>query len=113
MYIASMLKDSIDGSLSSKRVVTILAFILCAIAFIANLFFGMTMERFIFDTMAYIAMAGLGATVAEKFTAAEKVRVEQHYQASSQPPQYNTYTPPAPYNAPKGRRLPNQEDPLI
>lgn len=121
MYIASMLKDSIDGSLSSKRVVTILAFILCAIAFVANLFFGMTMERFIFDTMAYIAMAGLGATVAEKFTAAEKVRVEQRYQASYsnqyQPPQYGGYTPPyntpAPYNTPRGRRLPNQEDPLI
>lgn len=106
MQLSSMLKDSIDGTLSSKRVVTLLAFILCAIAFIANLFFGMTMERFIFDSMAYIAMAGLGATVAEKFTQAERVKVEQRYE---------TYKTQAYYNQPiqRGNKIPPSRDPLI
>lgn len=105
MELSSMLKDGIDGTLSSKRVVTLLAFVLCAIAFIANLFFGMTMERFIFDSMAYIAMAGLGATVAEKFTAAEKTRVEQRYET------YRSQT----YNVAQSSRnkIPPSKDPLI
>jgi hypothetical protein len=66
--LSGMLSDSIDGSLSSKRVVTLSAFLLCATAFIANLFFQLKIDQFIFDSMAYIAMAGLGATVAEKFS---------------------------------------------
>lgn len=75
------------------------------------------MEKFIFDSMSYIAIAGLGVTVAEKFTGAERVKVEQRYDYyrsnQYQPPQYNTYTPPSRYNIPSGRRLPIQEDPLI
>lgn len=115
MQYYSMLKDGIDGSLSSRRVITVLAFILCAIAFIANLFFGLSMEKFIFDSMSYIAMAGLGATVAEKFSGAEKIKAEQQYfdRANRYPQQYNTYTPPTPYNTMRGRRLPEQEDPLL
>lgn len=68
LKLSSMLQDGIDGSLSSKRVVTLSAFLLCAIAFVANMFFGKKIDQFIFDSMSYIAMAGLGATVAEKFS---------------------------------------------
>jgi hypothetical protein len=57
---------SADG-ISSKRVVTFLAFIFCSIAFFANLFFGLTIEENIFEGMMYIAIAGLGVTAAEKF----------------------------------------------
>lgn len=107
MQMSSMLQDSIDGSLSSKRVVTISAFLLCAIAFIANLFFGMKIDQFIFDSMSYIAMAGLGATVAEKFTKSETIR-------TAQSPNYYPYQ--APQNQAYQRRgncLPIQQDPLI
>jgi len=55
-----------DG-ISSKRVITFLAFIFCSIAFFANLFFGYTVEENMFEGMMYIAIAGLGVTAAERF----------------------------------------------
>lgn len=55
-----------DG-ISSKRVVTFLAFIFCSIAFFANLFFGYTIDDKLFDGMMYIVIAGLGVTAAERF----------------------------------------------
>jgi hypothetical protein len=64
----SMLTDGTDEGISSKRVVTLLAFILCATAFVANLFFGLTVDEKIFEGMMYIAIAGLGFTASEKFT---------------------------------------------
>jgi dolichyl-phosphate-mannose--protein O-mannosyl transferase len=64
----SMLTDGTDEGISSKRMVTLLAFILCAIAFVANLFFGLTVDEKIFEGMMYIAIAGLGFTASEKFT---------------------------------------------
>jgi len=67
-WMQSMLSDGTNDSVSSKRVVTFSAFLLCAIAFLANLFAGMTIERFIFESMSYIAIAGLGSTVIEKFS---------------------------------------------
>lgn len=87
-WIKGMLSDGIDGSVSSKRVITFLAFLLCGAAFIANLFFGMMMERFMFETMAYIVMAGLGVTVAEKFSSRQSITA-------------------------KGTPLPKQDDPLL
>lgn len=65
--IKSMLSDSANGSVSSKRVVTVLAFILCGTGFIANLFWDFTIEEFIYSSMMYIVIAGLGITGAEKF----------------------------------------------
>jgi len=56
-----------DHGISSKRVVTFLAFLFCSIAFFANLFFGYKIDTHIFDGMMYIAVAGLGVTVAERF----------------------------------------------
>ena len=35
----SMLTDGTDEGISSKRAVTLLAFMLCSVAFVANLFF--------------------------------------------------------------------------
>jgi hypothetical protein len=63
----SMMSDGHNGTLSSKRVVTILAFILCAVGFVANLFWDFTIEEFIYSSMMYIAIAGLGIVGAEKF----------------------------------------------
>jgi hypothetical protein len=64
----SMLTDGSDDGISSKRVVTLLAFILCTIAFIANLFWNLDIKDSIFEGMMYIAIAGLGFTASEKFT---------------------------------------------
>lgn len=68
--IKSMLSDGVDGSISSKRVVTLLAFILCAYGFIASLY-GYPMDTKIFDSMMYIVIAGLGFTASEKFVKKE------------------------------------------
>jgi hypothetical protein len=65
--IKSMLADSVDGSVSSKRVITFLAFILCAGGFIANLFWGFKIDEFIYNSMMYIVVAGLWFTGLEKF----------------------------------------------
>lgn len=65
--IKSMLSDGVNGSVSSKRVVTILAFVLCATGFLANLFWGFKIDQFIYDSMMYIVIGGLGFTGLEKF----------------------------------------------
>ena len=63
----SMLKDGDDHTISSKRVVTFLAFLLCALAFISNLFWKLEIKQFMYESMIYLAMTGLGVTVAERF----------------------------------------------
>ena len=65
--LASMLADGVDGSVSSKRVVTFIAFLLCATGFLANLFWGSKIDSNIFNSMMYIVIAGLGFTGLEKF----------------------------------------------
>jgi hypothetical protein len=63
-----MLSDGTDENISSKRVVTLLAFLLCAIAFVANLFWNFDIKDSIFEGMMYIAIAGLGFTASERFS---------------------------------------------
>jgi len=65
--IKSMLADGVDGSVSSKRVVTFLAFVLCSVGFVANLFWGYKIDEFIYNSMMYVVIAGLGFTGLEKF----------------------------------------------
>jgi len=67
MQLQSLVEDSHNGSLSSRRIVTLAAFILCSIAFLANLFFSYSVDQFMFDGMMYIVIAGLGVIVTEKF----------------------------------------------
>jgi len=55
-----------DPAVSSKRVVTFLAFLLCAGAFIAMVC-GYTIDQKVFDSMMYIVIAGIGFTASEKF----------------------------------------------
>jgi hypothetical protein len=72
-HIKTMLADGHDGeSVSSKRVVTFLAFLLCATGFIADLFSDLTITPVIFDSMMYIVVAGLGFTGLEKFAPKNK-----------------------------------------
>jgi len=67
-WLNSLLADGHNGSVSSKRVVTLLAFLLCGFAFLVDLFTEYTVTPQLFDSMMYIVVAGLGFTVAEKFT---------------------------------------------
>lgn len=60
------------GEVSSKRIVTFLAFILIMVGFISNLFWDFTIEEFIFTSVMYIVIAGLGIVGAEKFTGKKK-----------------------------------------
>ena len=68
MFLKSLLSDGHDDSWSSKRVVTFSAFILCAVAFVCDMFFGKTITPHLFDSMMYIVIAGLGFTASEKFS---------------------------------------------
>ena len=65
--IKSMLSDGVNGSISSKRVITFLATFLVALAFVLNLFWGFNVDKNMYDSMMMIVIAGLGTTVAEKF----------------------------------------------
>ena len=70
--IKSMLADGENGSISSKRVITFVATLLVAMAFVANLFWKLTIEEFMYSSMMTIVLAGLGTTVAEKFAPKKK-----------------------------------------
>jgi hypothetical protein len=65
-YIKGILSDS-DGSPSSKRAILILCTILMATGYIANLFWKYTVEEFMFNSIMYIVIGGMGITGAEKF----------------------------------------------
>lgn len=66
-WLSSMLEDGDNGSVSSKRVITLLAFVMCSIAFMVDLFTNYTVKPALFDSMMYIVVAGLGFTATEKF----------------------------------------------
>lgn len=66
-WLSSMLQDGDNGSVSSKRVITLLAFLMCSIAFMVDLFTDFTVKTQLFDSMMYIVVAGLGFTATEKF----------------------------------------------
>jgi hypothetical protein len=66
-YLKGIMADS-DGSPSSKRLVTLLCVFLIAMGFVANLFWDYDVERFMYDSIMYIVIAGLGIAGAEKFS---------------------------------------------
>jgi hypothetical protein len=66
-WLKSMLTDGTNDSISSKRVVTLLAFIMCASGFVASTV-GYKIDTHIYDSMMYIVVAGLGFTASEKFS---------------------------------------------
>lgn len=66
--LRGMLNDTHNDTVSSKRVIAFAAFVLCAVAFVANLFWSYKVDAFMFDAMIYLAMVGIGATAVEKFT---------------------------------------------
>lgn len=69
--IKGMLTDGTDDLLSTKRVITLIAFILCGMAFCVDLFTHYKISPALFDSMMYIVIAGLGFTATEKFVKKE------------------------------------------
>ena len=59
---------SSDGKVSSKRLVTLLAFLMMATGFISNLFWKFTIDQNIYDSMKWIVISGLGFTASEQFS---------------------------------------------
>ena len=62
-----------DPAVSSKRVITFLAFLLCAAAFIAMIL-GHPIDQKLFDSMMFIVIAGLGFTASEKFAPIKEIK---------------------------------------
>jgi hypothetical protein len=58
---------SSKGQLSSKRIITFLAFFSMIIAFMSDLFWDQTISEPLSTSMEYIVIAGLGFTASEKF----------------------------------------------
>lgn len=67
MWLRTLVEDGHNQSLSSKRVVTLLAFAMCCWGFVADAM-GHEINPDIYNSMMYIVVAGLGFTASEKFT---------------------------------------------
>ena len=71
-FLKSMLKDGCDGSVSSKRVITLLAFIIVSVSYLYDQFTIHSATKELFDAMIYLVIAGLGFTASEKFARKDK-----------------------------------------
>lgn len=67
-WFRSIFTDGTDDGISSKRAVTVAAFVLCSIGFIGDLFWDYKVDPVVYESMMYIAIAGLGFTASEKFS---------------------------------------------
>jgi hypothetical protein len=65
--VSKMLTAEGEEYLSSKRVITFLAFILLALGFVAEMFFEKKINPQTYEVMMYIVLGGLGFTASEKF----------------------------------------------
>ena len=70
-WLTSLLSDSHNGTVSSKRVITLLAFIVCVYGFVADIH-GYKITPVLFESMIYLVIAGLGFTASEKFAKKEE-----------------------------------------
>jgi len=71
-FLVKALSGEGESNPSSKRLITLLAFLLLAIGFITELFFEKKLNPQTLDAIMYIVLGGLGFTTAEKFTSKEK-----------------------------------------
>jgi hypothetical protein len=67
-FLVKMLSGEGDTNPSSKRVITLLAFLLMVVGFFAELIYGIRVSPQTFDAISYIVLGGLGFTASEKFT---------------------------------------------
>ena len=71
-FFKSMLQDGHNGSVSSKRVITFLAFIIIGVSYLCDQFTEHKANAALFDSVIYLVIAGLGFTASEKFAKKEK-----------------------------------------
>ena len=91
-YLEKILMD-VDGQPSSKRLITLISFILITIAFITNIFIELPLKEYMFEGMLWLAGAGLGFTTAEKFSRKSGVSGDEYY--DSQNNGYDSYGGPS------------------
>jgi hypothetical protein len=61
-----------DGKISSKRFITLMAFILMAFGFLMNMLLQYTVDANIFEALEWVVLGGLGFTASEKFSGKNK-----------------------------------------
>jgi len=66
-FIKQML-GGMNGDVSSKRVITFIAFLLVSVAFLSNIFLDIPLKDFVYEGMLYLVAAGMGITALEKFS---------------------------------------------
>lgn len=71
-HLKGLISDGTDGSLSSKRVVTLICTILMIVGFLGNMFYGYHIDDNIYNSIMYVVVAGLGFTGLEKFMPKQK-----------------------------------------
>lgn len=71
-FIKEALSDT-DGAASSKRLITVLALVALLSGYVANTWFGATINKEYIDALMYVVMTGLGVTASEKFATAKTV----------------------------------------
>ena len=64
--VKEVLSD-VDGRLSSKRIFTLLGFIMIMSGFYGDLIWDLSVADVVFESVTFIVIAGLGFTGAEKF----------------------------------------------
>ena len=68
----------VQGDISSKRMITVCAFLLVSLAFLVNIFMAIPLQEFVFNGMLYLTGAGLGFSAFEKFSPASKKDLNHH-----------------------------------
>ena len=71
-FLVRMLSGEGESNPSSKRVITLLAFLLMAVGFVAEIFFERNINHNSYESMLYFVLGGLGFTASEKFSRKEK-----------------------------------------
>ena len=63
-YLKQIFMD-VQGHFSSKRTVTFLCVIMMIVSFVAQIFFAVPVPQWMFESIVYVAIAGLGMVGAE------------------------------------------------
>jgi hypothetical protein len=66
-YLKQMMRDT-EGNFSSKRFVTVGAFLLLSVAFLVDVFIDINLPEYVWDDMMYIVILGVGFTASERFS---------------------------------------------
>jgi hypothetical protein len=83
-FLTSLLSS--EGKVSTKRLISLLAFVMMCIGFIANLFWDFTIEEHIYKAMEWIVEIGMGTIVAERFGKSSKPPVETPIETTTDTP---------------------------